>query len=144
MNCTKVHKQTKRGFNMSNKEIKGKVTAEGLEEAIHDLLELRNKLVVATGMIKLRNKIYKEDDSTNPEFLLAQLVLGDINLIFQDLGLEVPAMDLDEMNKGMDKKLTSSRPGTNPIEDLRELRNLLYKEGQTLTGWIEEQSEEPN
>ena len=129
---------------MSNKEIKGKVTAEGLEEAIHDLLELRNKLVVATGMIKLRNKIYKEDDSTNPEFLLAQLVLGDINLIFQDLGLEVPAMDLDEMNKGMDKKLTSSRPGTNPIEDLRELRNLLYKEGQTLTGWIEEQSEEPN
>ena len=138
MNCTKVHKQTKRGFNMSEKEIKGKVTAEGLEEAIHSLLELRNKLVVATGMIKLRNKIYKEDDDRNPEFLLAQLVMQDINLIFEELGLDVPGTDLDELQDEVPTK------STKPKQSLTELKELIYQSGYTLTEWIDEQSEDPN
>ena len=123
---------------MSEKEIKGKVTAEGLEEAIHSLLELRNKLVVATGMIKLRNKIYKEDDDRNPEFLLAQLVMQDINLIFEELGLEVPGTDLDELQDEVPTK--STKPG----QSLTELKELIYQSGYTLTEWIDEQSEDPN
>ena len=123
---------------MSEKEIKGKVTAEGLEEAIHSLLELRNKLVVATGMIKLRNKIYKEDDDRNPEFLLAQLVMQDINLIFEELGLDVPGTDLDELQDEVPTK------STKPKQSLTELKELIYQSGYTLTEWIDEQSEDPN
>tara|TARA_A100001201_G_C4096447_1_gene203982 strand:+ start:6241 stop:6648 length:408 start_codon:yes stop_codon:yes gene_type:complete len=135
---------------MSNKKeikanIKAKIGPDEVKYIVEKIAQIHSRMQLAKQAFEWRNDIEEEHgyihEADSPEELIVDLILEDLDKIFDKLGIDlpkVPSMDV-RIKQMMPKDFDNTDP-----EDLDTLKKALRETGLDLIDFIEDGKECPN